>query len=159
LRIEFEFTRRGRRALSGPHVPDHTTPRSKEIEMNRNLASTLTITATAAAAFAMAALASTNAYADDITVDNTPFVSSKTRAEVQAEVIGQNMSIASSEWATQMNEPRQTMSDLTRAQVTAEYLAARREVSALNAEDSGSFYFAMLPRRADGSVIMAHESR
>ena len=52
------------------------------------------------------------------------------------------MSIASSEWGTQMNEPRQATSDLTRAQVTAEYLAARREVSALNAEDSGSFYFA-----------------
>jgi hypothetical protein len=126
--------------------------------MNRNLASTLTITATAAAAFAMAALACNNAYADDITVDNTPFVSSKTRAEVQAEVTGQDMSIASSEWATQMNEPRRTMSDFTRAQATAEYLAARREVSAMNAEDSGSFYFAMLPRRVDGSVILASES-
>ena len=126
--------------------------------MNRNLASTLTITATAAAAFAMAALACNNAYADDITVDNTPFVSSKSRAEVQAEM-GQATSIASSEWATQMNEQRQTMSDLTRAQVTAEYLAARREVSALNAEDSGSFYFASMPRRVDGSVIMASESR
>ena len=39
-------------------------------------------------AFAMAAMACNNAYADDITVDNTPFVSSKTRAEVQAEVMG-----------------------------------------------------------------------
>jgi hypothetical protein len=153
-----EFTRRGRQALSGPHVPDRTTPRSKEIEMNRNLASTLTITATAAAALAMAAMASSNAYADDITVDNTPFVSSKTRAEVQAEVIGQNMSIASSEWAGQMNEPRQTTSDFTRAQATAEYLAARNEVRALTAEDSGSFSFAASPRRVDGSVIMASES-
>ena len=125
--------------------------------MNRNLASTLTITATAAAAFALAALACNNAYADDITVDNTPFVSSKTRAEVQAEAMGQS-SIASSEWATQMNEPRQTTSDLTRAQVTAEYLASRREVSAMNAEDSGSSYLASLPRRVDGSVITASES-
>jgi hypothetical protein len=144
--------------LSGPHVPDRTTPRSKEIDMNRNLASTLTIAATAAAALALAAMACNNAYADDITVDNTPFVSSKTRAEVQAEVTGQDMSIASGEWAAQMNEPRQTISDLTRAQVTAEYLAARREVSALNGEDSGSFYFAMMPRRVDGSVITASES-
>ena len=127
--------------------------------MDRNLASTLTITATAAAALALAVMASSNAYADDITVDNTPFVSSKTRAEVQAEVIGQDMTIASSEWAGQMNEPRRTMSDLTRAQSTAEYLSARREVSALNAEDSGSSYFATLPRRVDGSVIMASESR
>ena len=68
------------------------------------------------------------------------------------------MSIASGEWAGQMNEPRQTMSDLTRAQVTAQYLAARQEVSALTAEDSGSFYFAASPRRVDGSVIMAHQS-
>jgi hypothetical protein len=127
--------------------------------MNRNLASTLTITATAAAAFALAALACNNAYADDITVDNTPFVSSKTRAEVRAEVMNQDMGIASSEWTAQMNHPRQPTSDLTREQVTAEYLAARREVSALNAEDSGSFYFAMLPRRVDNSVVMAHESR
>jgi hypothetical protein len=126
--------------------------------MNLNLASTLTITATAAAAFALAVMASSNAYADDITVDNTPFVSSKTRGEVQSEVIGQDMTIASSEWAGQMNEPRRTMSDLTRAQSTAEYLAARREVSALNAEDSGSFYFAKR-RSVDGSVIVASESR
>ena len=69
------------------------------------------------------------------------------------------MTIASSEWAGQMNEPRRTMSDLSRAQATGEYLAARREVSALNAEDSGSFYFSSLPRRVDGSVIVASESR
>ena len=69
------------------------------------------------------------------------------------------MSIASSEWSTQMNEPRQMLSDLTRAQVTAEYIAARREVSALNAEDSGSSYFASLPRRrVDDSINMASES-
>jgi hypothetical protein len=130
-----------------------------EIDMNRNIASTLTITTTAAAAIALAAIASGNAYADDITVDNTPFVSSRTRAEVQAEVIGQSLTIASSEWSTQMNQPPQRMSDFTRAQATAEYLAARSEVNALTAEDSGSSYFATLPRRVDGSVIMASEAR
>ena len=124
--------------------------------MSRNIASTLTITTTAAAALAFAAIASGNAYADDITVDNTPFVSSRTRAEVQAEVMGQSqsLSIASSEWSTQMNGAPQPMSDLTRAQVKAEYLAARHEVNALNAEDSGSSYFATLPRRVDDSIIM-----
>jgi hypothetical protein len=123
--------------------------------MNRNLASTLTITATAAAAFVLAALACSNAYADDITVDNTPFVSSKTRAEVQGEVMG--MSSVSAEWNTPMPTP--IASNLTREQVTAEYIASRREVSALNAEDSGSSYFASLPhRRVDSSVNMASES-
>jgi hypothetical protein len=122
--------------------------------MNRNLASTLTIAATAAAAFAMAALACNNAYADDITVDNTPFVSSKTRAEVQAEVLGQSQSIASSEWSTQMNHTSQPMSDFTRAQATADYLASRDQVHALNAEDSGSSYFASLPRPMSDRVMI-----
>jgi hypothetical protein len=129
--------------------------------MTRTLASTLSITTTAAAALAFAAIASSNAYADDITVDNTPFVSSKTRAEVQAEVMGQSqaLSIASSEWSTQLNHAPQPKSDFTRAQATAEYLAARHQVSALNSEDSGSSYFASLPRRVDGSVIMARDAR
>jgi hypothetical protein len=51
--------------------------------MNRNLASTLSIVSTAAAAFAFAAIASGNACADDITIDNTPFQSTRTRTEVQ----------------------------------------------------------------------------
>ena len=123
--------------------------------MNRHLASTLTVTTTAAAALALAMIASSNAYADDITVDNTPFVSSKTRAEVQAEVMGRGpMSIASSEWSTQMNHAAQPKSDFTRAQATAEYLAARDQVNALNAEDSGSSYFASLPRRMNDRILM-----
>ena len=74
--------------------------------MNRNLASTLSITTTAAAILAVAAIASGNAYADDITIDTTPFVSTKTRAEVRAEVMGQSEALrtASSEWSMQMNE-------------------------------------------------------
>jgi hypothetical protein len=129
--------------------------------MTRTLASTLSITTTAAAVLAFAAIASSNAYADDITVDNTPFVSSKSRAEVQAEVMGQSqvLSIASSEWSTQQNHASQPKSDFTRAQATAEYLAARRQVSALNSEDSGSSYLASLPRRVDGSTIMASDAR
>jgi hypothetical protein len=129
--------------------------------MNRYLASTLTIATTAAAAVALAAIASGNAYADDITIDNTPFVSSRTRAEVQAEVMGQSeaLRMASSEWSTQLNQAPQSRSEFTRAQATAEYLAARRQVNALNAEDSGSSYFATLPRRMNDGVIMAVEAR
>ena len=130
--------------------------------MNRNLASILTVTTTAAAVFAAAAIASGNAYADDITIDSTPFVSSKTRAEVHAEVMGQSelLRIASSEWSTQLNEAPQPKSAYTREQAKAEYIAARNEVNARNAEDSGSSSFAAPPRSmGPGSVIMAGPAR
>jgi hypothetical protein len=130
--------------------------------MNRNLASSLTIVSTAAAAFALAAMASGNAYADDITVDNTPFVSTRTRAEVQAEVMGraEQLRMANSEWSTQQHQQSES-SGLTRAQVTAAYIASRLEANALNSEDSGSAYLAALPRRTNGvnGVIMAGSER
>jgi len=125
--------------------------------MNRKLASALSITTTAAAVFAVAAIASGNAYADDITVDNTPFVSSRTRADVRAEVMGQSELLrnASSEWSMQLNQAPQSTSGYTRAQATAEYIAARKQVQALNGEDSGSSYLAALPRSMAASVIVA----
>jgi hypothetical protein len=128
--------------------------------MNRNLASVLTVSATAAALFAVAAIASGNAYADDITIDSTPFVSSRTRAEVQAEVMGQSeaLRLASSEWSMQSNQGPRATSEFTRAQATAEYVAARGQVNALNGEDSGSIYLSTLPRRRDG-VTIAGEAR
>jgi hypothetical protein len=128
----------------------------KEIQMNRKLATTLTVVSTAAAAFAFAAMASGNAYADDITIDPTPFVSSRTRAEVQSEVMGQAeaLRMANSEWSMQQNVLPQ--STVTRAQVTQEYIAARHEVNALNGEDSGSSYLASLPRRS-GLVVAGSE--
>ena len=106
-------------------------------------------------------LRSGNARADDITIDSTPFVSSKTRDEVRAEVMGQSelLRSSSSEWAMQFDQAPRHNSTYTREAAKAEYIAARREVSALNAEDSGSFYLATLPRRRDGNVIMAGEAR
>ena len=127
--------------------------------MNRNLASTLTLTTTAAAALVLAALASGNAYADDITIDTTPFVSSKSRAEVRAELMAMPAESRriSEEWGpANFNQASQAGSTLTRAQVKAEYLAHRSEVNAFNAEDSGSSYSASVPRRVNGGgVIMA----
>jgi hypothetical protein len=127
--------------------------------MNRILESTLSVATTAAAVFAVVAIASGNAYADDITIDTTPFVSTKTRAEVRAEVMGQSMTSASSEWAMQFNHAPQVKSAYTREQATAEYMAARNEVNARNSEDSGSSYFAALPRSMGPSVIMAGQTR
>ena len=129
--------------------------------MNRKLASILSIASTSAAILAAAAISSGNAYADDITVDNTPFVSTKTRAEVQAEVMGRSeqLRIASSEEAMQSNHVSQPSSSFTRAQATAEYIAARDQVKALNSEDSGSSYFAAAPRSTGAGVIMAGSQR
>jgi hypothetical protein len=140
--------------------PQMTTG-SKEIDMNRKLASALTIATMAAAVLAFAAIASGKAYADDITTDNTPFVSSKTRAEVRAEVMGQSelLRIASSEWSTQLNEAPQPKNAYTREQAKAEYIAARNEVNARNAEDSGSSSFEALPRRMGPRVVMAGPAR
>ena len=123
--------------------------------MNRKLASALSITITAAAGLAAAAIASGNAYADDITIDTTPFISTKTRAEVRAEVMGQSLTSAASEWAMQLNHAPQPQSAYTREQVTAEYIAARNEVNSRNAEDSGSSDFATLRRGMSAAVITA----
>ena len=127
--------------------------------MNRHFASVLTITTTAAAVLAVAAIASGNAYADDITIDSTPFISTKTRAEVRAEVMGQSLTSAASEWAMQLNQVPQFNGAYTREQATAEYIAARDEVNARNAEDSGSSYFAALPRGMDSTIVTAGPAR
>ena len=71
--------------------------------MNRKLASALSITITVAAGLAAAAMASGNAYADDITIDTAPFISIKTRAEVRAEAMNQSVTSAASEWAMQLS--------------------------------------------------------
>ena len=131
--------------------------------MNRKLATTLSIVSTAAAAFAFGAMATGNVYAydvaGDITIDPVPFVSTRTRAEVQSEVMGQAeaLRVASSEWSTQLNGAALPQSGVTRMQVTNEYIAARQEVNALNGEDSGSSYLASLPRRSSGLVVAGSE--
>jgi hypothetical protein len=83
------------------------------------------------------------------------------RAEVRAEVMEQSKALgsASSEWAMQQNEPARPNSAYTRKAAQDEYIASRNEVNALNAEDSGSSYFATLPRTADTGVIMAGPAR
>jgi len=122
--------------------------------MNRKLASVLSITITAAAGLAAAAMASGDAYADDITIDTAPFVSTKTRAEVRAEAMGQSLTSAASEWSMQLNYAPQSRSAYTREQATAEYIATRNEVNWRNAEDSGSSHFAALPRQSMGSTVI-----
>ncbi len=100
--------------------------------MNRKLASALVIAAAAAAG---------NAFADDITIDTTPFNSTKSRAEVSAE-LAQFQKSGVNPWARSYNPLASFNSNTTRAQVTAQYKAQRDQVAALNSEDSGSAYLA-----------------
>ena len=104
--------------------------------MNRKLAlSSLVL----AAAFAG------NAFAEspNAGVVNDQFVSSRTRADVQAELAAYKQA-GVNPWSTQYNPLRSFKSTATRADVTADYLASRDEVNALNSEDSGSAYLAQV---------------
>ncbi|HWP10269.1 MAG TPA: DUF4148 domain-containing protein [Ramlibacter sp.] len=94
-----------------------------------------------ALAFVIASAAAGNAFADDITVDTTPFASSASRAQVQAE-LAQFKQSGSNPWSNQYNPLAKFRSQLTRAEVVAAYIAARDEVAAFTGEDSGSAYLA-----------------
>jgi acetyl-CoA acetyltransferase len=95
----------------------------------------LTLSALVLAAFAG------NALADDPTVANEQFVSSKTRAEVQAELSAYKQA-GVNPWAMSYQPLKYFHSVATREEVRAEYLAARNEVNAFTGEDSGSAYLA-----------------
>ena len=86
------------------------------------------------------------------TIDTTPFVSTRTRAEVKAELTAQPQFVrdGGSEWAMQYNQPAQLMSGYTRQQAVSEYMAARQEVSAFTSEDSGSSYSSVIVTSATG---------
>lgn len=131
--------------------------------MDRNFASALAVLADIAAIAAAAAIVSTSAFADDITVEKTPFISSTSREEVRAEVKTQArlLGAANSEWATQYNEPPLTRSALTSEQAKAAYIVSREYVNALNAEDSGAAYFGRMeaPLRMKATSVMGGPAR
>jgi peptidase E len=95
----------------------------------------MTISALLLAAFAGSALA------DDPTVVNERFVSGMSRAEVLADLQAYKAT-GVNPWANSYQPLKYFHSDKTRADVVAEYLASRNEVSALTSEDSGSAYLA-----------------
>jgi hypothetical protein len=109
--------------------------------MNRKLSLTLAV---AAAAFIG------NAFADDITYEPAPFTSTRTRAEVQAELKDYRAS-GVDVWADNYMPLPSARSEKTRAEVTAEYLAERDKVAAFGGEDSGSMWMARA--RRDGKDI------
>ena len=95
--------------------------------MNRHIASILAISA--------AAFVSGSALADDITIDTTPFSSSKSRAEVQAE-LGQFKKAGTSPWSTQYNPLAKFQGAASRDRVVAEFIASR-QASCPALRDSG----------------------
>ena len=107
-----------------------------------------------ASLLAISAASANVAFADDITVETRPFQSSTTRAEVQAQ-LQQYKAQRVNPWSMSYNPLARFSSDRTRADVTAEYLRARDEVAALNAEDSGSAWLAAHTTRrvAPGPVL------
>jgi hypothetical protein len=132
--------------------------------MTRNVASALGFGATVAAAAlaATATIVSGNVHADiiangEISVDNTPFVSTRTRSEVKGELMGQAdlVRTGASEWAMQHDQASAFKSAYTREQAKAEYKAARSEVMALTAEDGGALYFKRPAMRGNTTVMGA----
>jgi hypothetical protein len=93
------------------------------------------ITSLSGAAFAGTGLAG------DISIETEPFVSTKSSAEVRAELDAFKMS-GIDPWARNYNPLASFVSNKTRTQVTAEYIAGRDAVAALHGEDSGSRYLA-----------------
>lgn len=113
---------------------------------------------TSAFVLTAAALAATSAFAGDITVDPTPFVSTRSRADVAAE-LAQFKQSGPNVWATSYNQLAGFQSQRSRADVRAEYLAARDQVAAITAEDSGSA--ALVRHRAEraGATRVAAQTR
>jgi hypothetical protein len=95
------------------------------------------------------------AFADDITVDTAPFVSTATRAEVQAEQAAFEAS-GRDPWAREYNPLADFRSQRSRAEVKAEYVQARDRVDAFTGEDSGSAYLAGQPGAAATTQVVGN---
>jgi hypothetical protein len=107
--------------------------------------------------FALALVAATfaaNVLADDITVDTTPFNSTVSRAQVQAE-LAQFKQGGVNPWSNQYNPLAKFSGQRTRAEVVAEFIADRAEVAAITGEDSGSTYLARHEEAANGATRVA----
>jgi hypothetical protein len=99
--------------------------------------------------FAICLAAAGSAFADDITIESTPFVSSRPRAEVIAEM--QQARNEGNPWADSYDQLQAFQSTLTREEVVAEFMLSRDEVQAFNGEDSGSGY--LMAARSRGAPV------
>jgi hypothetical protein len=92
-------------------------------------------------ALAAAAAASNVVFAEDITIDARPFVSSRSPAETLAELRAFKAS-GVNPWSTSYNPLASFKSAKTRGEVQTDFLSSRNETSAFMGEDSGSAYLA-----------------
>lgn len=104
----------------------------------------------ALAALALAAVAG-SASAEDYGSYNPAVQSSRSRADVQAE-LAQYRQAGVNPWSTSHNPLRSFTSTASRQQVTGEYLAARERVAAMTGEDSGSALLSRRERREVSTV-------
>lgn len=113
--------------------------------MNRHLIIALTLACGAAA----------NVFADDITVDPNPFVSTASRAEVREELAAFR-GAGVNPWADEYDQLSPFRGARTRAEVRAEFLGGRAAVGAFSGEDSGSMYLSrMHDRSRHGALTLA----
>ena len=97
-----------------------------------------------------------SAFADDITIEATPFVSTRSRAEVIAEM--QQARTEVNPWADSYDQLQAFHGTMSRAEVVAEYLLSRDEVQAFNGEDSGSMYLMAARNMGSAAPVLAQAS-
>jgi hypothetical protein len=102
---------------------------------------------------AAAGFASFGAVADEADASQyvVQFNGTRTRAEVQAELLNRGPNV----FSIQYNPVASFQGERTRAQVQADYLASRSEVAALTGEDSGSAFLAQAARTASNATRIA----
>ena len=108
------------------------------------------------AAFALSFAAAGSAFADDITIDTAQHQSTKTRAEVQAELASFKQQRVNP-WSNSYDVRSGFMSERSRAEVIAELNAARAsgELAAIGGEDSGSAYLAQARNSKTQALVVA----
>ena len=95
-----------------------------------------------ALAIALASVAAAGqAFADDITIDTTPFVSTASRAQVRQE-LAQFEASGINPWSQGYDPLAGFQSTRSRADLTADYVRSRDAVAAITGEDSGSAFLA-----------------
>jgi hypothetical protein len=118
-------------------------PPLQEYIVNRKTASVFFATTLSIAGFA---------YADDITMDTTPFSSTKSRDEVRADL--KKPFVGGYPWSSSYKQAAPKDSTYTNGQARTEYLSSRDEVRALNGEDSGAAYLNRTASRANPTATM-----
>ena len=105
----------------------------------------------AAIAIAIAATGSAgSAFADDITIDTQTFVSTRTRADVKAEMLQARADGSMATWVAEASSAPVTLAmsrQVTRQEVLADMRInreARLASAAMTGEDSGSFYLSQV---------------